>query len=119
MARLNRWQGIGNVGKAPQARELPSGDTVATFSVAVDRVWIDAKGEKREVTDWIPCEARGRLAGFCLQYVTSGRQVYVEGRLQIDVVGEGDERRYYPKVIVSDIQLLGPRPSDEQGLAAG
>ncbi len=112
MAQLNRWQGIGNVGRAPRARELPSGDTVAAFSVAVNRTWTAEGGVRHEATDWVQVEARGRMAEFCLAHVTRGRQVYVEGRLQIDAVGEGDARRYYPKVIVADVQLLGPRPAD-------
>ena len=84
MPALNRIQLIGNLGKDPELRSLPSGTSVCSFSLAVNRRWKNGDGEARETTDWFNIETWGRLGEVCHQYLRKGKLVYVEGRMQTD-----------------------------------
>lgn len=75
---------VGNLGRDPEIRYLPSGDPVTNFSVAVNESWTDREGEKQERTVWYRISAWGRLAEVCNEYLQKGRQVLVEGTLQAD-----------------------------------
>ena len=110
VASVNKVILVGRLGKPPEVKMLESGQVVTRFSVATDRSWTDAEGERQEATDWHRVETWGRLAEVCGEYLDTGRLVYVEGRLQTDVRGEGDDRRYYPKIVASSVQFLD-RPS--------
>ena len=115
MPGLNRVQLIGYLGKDPETRYTPSGKKVCSFSVAVSRRWKDAGGDAREATDWFNIEAWGRLGEICQQYLSKGRLVFVEGRLQVDRVEQDGETRYYTKVVASQMQMLD-RKSEEPEL---
>jgi single-strand DNA-binding protein len=112
MAGLNRVQIIGYLGRDPETRFTPSGKKVTQMRVAVSRRWRDADGEAQERTDWFNVEAWGRLAEICGEYLRKGSLVYLEGRLQTDVVGEGDERKYFTKVVTSQMQMLDRKPEE-------
>jgi single-strand DNA-binding protein len=114
MANLNRVQLIGRLGRDPETRYTPTGKQVTQFSVAVSRRWRSAEGEHRERTDWFNVEAWGRLGEICQQYLGKGRLVFIEGRLQTDVVGEGDERKYFTKVVATQMQMLDRKPEEEE-----
>jgi len=83
-ASLNRVSLIGNVGKDPEVRFLPSGDPVASFSLATSESWKDKSGEKQEKTEWHRIEVFGKLAEIVQQYVTKGSKLFVEGTLVYD-----------------------------------
>ncbi|HET7034363.1 MAG TPA: single-stranded DNA-binding protein [Thermomicrobiaceae bacterium] len=123
---LNKIMLIGHVGREPEMRYTPSGKPVTEFSLAVNRRRRGAEGEAADETDWFRIIAWDRLAEIVDQYVTKGRQVYVEGRLQIRryTDREGQERTAV-EVVANDLQMLGPRmestgsgggrePSDEK-----
>jgi single-strand DNA-binding protein len=116
MASLNRVQLIGRLGKDPEMRVTPTERNVTTFSVAVSRRWRDAEGEMKERTDWFNVETWGRLAEICKEYLSKGRLVFIEGRLQTDVVGEGEDRKYYTKVVASQMQMLDRKPEEEEAV---
>ena len=78
---MNKLIVIGHLGRDPEMRYLPSGGGVTNFSVASSRRYTTSAGEQREETEWFNCSAFGRLAETCNQYLTKGKQVYVEGRL--------------------------------------
>ena len=78
---MNKIIVIGNLGRDPEMRYTPNGQSVTTFSVASSRRYTTADGERREETEWFNVNAWGRLADLCNQYLAKGRQVYVEGRL--------------------------------------
>jgi len=84
MASLNRVQLIGNLGRDPEARFTANGKKYATFTLAVNRSWKSATGEKQEYTDWFLVNAWGKLAEACNSYLKKGSQVYAEGRLIVD-----------------------------------
>lgn len=114
MPGLNRVQLIGNLGKDPEVRTTPNGNKVCTFSVAVGRSWKTSEGETREATDWFNVEAWGGLGEICAQYLNKGRLVFVEGRLRTDRYEQGEEVRYFTKVIASQMQMLDRRPEEAE-----
>ena len=83
----HRIQLIGNLGSEPEMRYTPDGTPVANFSVAVNRRWTDGAGAQKEETTWFRVAAWRRLAETCNEYLSKGRQVYVEGRLNPDENG--------------------------------
>ena len=114
MANLNRVQLIGRLGRDPETRYTPTGKQVTQFSVAVNDYLRSAEGETKERTEWFNVEAWGRLGEICQQYLSKGSQVFIEGRLRTDVVGEGDERKYYTKVVASQMQMLDRKSGEEE-----
>ena len=82
MVSLNKVMLIGNVGKDPEMRFTPNGIPVTSFSVATNRVFNTPEGEKKQETDWFSVVTWSKLAELCNQYLTKGKLVYVEGRLQ-------------------------------------
>jgi single-strand DNA-binding protein len=112
MPALNRVELIGRLGKDPETRFTPTGKQVTQFRIAISRQWRDAEGESQERTEWVNIEAWGRLGEICQQYLSKGRLVYVDGRLQTDVYGEGDERKYFTKVVARQMQMLDRKPEE-------
>jgi single-strand DNA-binding protein len=84
MASLNKITLIGNVGRDPEVRQLPSGDAVANFTLATSETWKDKKGEKQERTEWHRVDVFGKLAEVVESYVKKGSKVYVEGAMTYD-----------------------------------
>ncbi len=117
MPSLNRVQLIGRLGKDPETRYTPSGKKVTSFSVAVDRRWKSAEGEQKEATDWFNVEAWGRLGEICQSYLSKGRLVFLEGRLQTDQYEQGGEKRYFTKVVVQQMQMLERKQGEEEPIS--
>jgi single-strand DNA-binding protein len=108
MASLNKWIGIGNVGKDPDVRSTQNGKAVASFSLACSEKWKDKNsGEMKEATEWVNCSAFSPLAEIIQKYVTKGKQIYVEGRLRTDKYEKDGQTKYSTKVMVDKMVLLG------------
>jgi len=75
---------MGNLGNDPEMRYTPQGKPVTNFSVATNRKWTNADGTPGEETIWFRVSAWGKLGEVCNQYLSKGRQVFVEGRLRPD-----------------------------------
>ena len=73
---------VGNLGRDPEVRSTPSGQSVAEFSLATSRKWKDRDGNRQEQTEWHRVVCWGRQAEVAGQYLTKGKQIYVEGRIQ-------------------------------------
>jgi single-strand DNA-binding protein len=115
MPALNRVQLIGYLGRDPEARYSSKGTKFATFSMAVDRRWKSAEGEKHEATDWFFVNAWGKLADICLSYLKKGRLVLIEGRLQTDRWDDPKgETQYRTTVIARTLQLLDRKPQEPE-----
>ncbi|MCS6996443.1 MAG: single-stranded DNA-binding protein [Casimicrobiaceae bacterium] len=111
MASVNRVMLIGNLGRDPEMRYLPSGEAVATFSLATTEQWKDKNGNKQERTDWHRVEFIGRTAEICGEYLKKGMQVYIEGRIQYDKWTDKDGvERTMTKIRGERMQMLGSRP---------
>ena len=114
MPGLNRVELIGRLGKDPETRYTPKGKKVCTFSLAVDRRWKSGDGTSQKATDWFNVEVWGHLGEICQQYLSKGRLVYIEGRLQTDRYEQGGETRFFTKVITSQMQMLDFREGGEE-----
>ena len=109
---INKAIVIGNLGANPKVRTLPkSGDRVANFSVATTERFTDRNGEKQERVEWHRIVAFGRIADTCEQFLSKGRQVYVEGRLTTRQyeAKDGSGKRYRTEIIARQLRLLGNR----------
>ncbi|MCJ7702922.1 MAG: single-stranded DNA-binding protein [Anaerolineales bacterium] len=114
MPGLNRVQLIGNLGKDPESRYTPKGTMVCSFSVAVNRRWRGTDGESKEATDWFNVEAWGKLGEICQKYLTKGRLVFIEGRLQTDRYEADDQVRYFTKVVAAEMQMLDRKAEEPE-----
>ena len=107
---MNKIIVIGNLGRDPEMRYTPNGQSVTSFSVASSRRYTTAGGEQREETEWFNVNAWGRLAETCNQYLTKGQQVYVEGRLSSRTYQARDgDTRVSLDIYLTEMQMLGRR----------
>ena len=104
---------VGNLARDPELRTIPSGQSVASFAVATNRVWQDQAGEQQEAADFHNIVAWGKLADLSEQYLKKGRKVMVVGRLQTrSWDAEDGSKRYRTEVVASEINFLD-RPGEE------
>ncbi|MGE4357625.1 MAG: single-stranded DNA-binding protein [Candidatus Omnitrophota bacterium] len=114
MASLNKVFLIGNLTRDPELRYTPTGTAVVNFGIAVNRRFTDSSGEKKEETCFVRIVVFGKQAESCNQYLTKGRLVFVEGRLQYRSWETGGEKRNSLDVIAERVQFLGaPREEME------
>jgi single-strand DNA-binding protein len=115
MASVNKWIGIGNLGRDPEVRYMPSGEAACNFSIACTDTWKDKSGQKQERTEWVRITIFGKLADIAGQYLKKGSSVYLEGRLQTRKwVDKGTEtERQMTEVIADRMQMLGGRQDQE------
>ena len=108
---------VGNLGRDPEVRSTPSGQPVATFSIATNRKWRDRDGNRQEQTEWHNIVCWGRQAEVAGQYLTKGRQIFVEGRLQTRSWEDkqSGEKKYRTEVICDNFQMLGQRGDFDRG----
>jgi len=115
MASVNHCIILGNLGQDPTLRYLPSGEAVATFSVATTEQWKDKQGGKQERTDWHRVEFIGRTAEVCGEYLKKGAPVYIEGRIQYDKWTDKDgAEKTMTKIRGDRMQMLGGKPDGER-----
>jgi single-strand DNA-binding protein len=101
---------IGNLGADPEVRYTPSGAPVANFRIATSDNWTDKQGQRQERTEWHRIVAWGKLAELCGEYLSKGRQVYVEGRLQTRQWDDRDgNKKYTTEIVANQITFLGGR----------
>jgi single-strand DNA-binding protein len=113
---------VGNLGRDPEVRYLPSGQSVANFSIATTETFNDRSGARQERTEWHRIVAWGKLAELCAQYLKKGRQVYVEGRITTRQYDAKDgSKRSATEVVAQTIQFLGGRGAgvEDNGGGAG
>ena len=113
---------LGNLGRDPEVRSLPSGQPVANFPMATSRKWRDREGNQQEQTEWHQIVCFGRLAEIAGQYLTKGKQVFVEGRIQTRSWDDrtSGEKRYRTEVVADNFQMLGgPGGGGEGGRGSG
>jgi len=111
MASVNKVILIGNLGKDPEVRYLPSGDAVANISLATTDKYNDkASGEMKEATEWHRVAFFGRLAEIVNEYLKKGASVYIEGRIRTRKYQAQDGTdRYSTEIIADQMKMLGER----------
>lgn len=112
MARgVNKVILVGNLGKDPEVRYMPSGGAVANTTLATSESWKDKQtGETQERTEWHNLTFYGKVAEIAGEYLKKGSQIYVEGSIRTEKWQDKEGKdRYTTKIIVSDMQMLGSR----------
>jgi single-strand DNA-binding protein len=105
---LNRVQLAGHLTRDPQVRVVNDKNTVAAFSIAINRRYKTADGENKEEATFVECEAWGRTAELVGQYLVKGSACYLEGRLRLDTWQDKDgQNRQRMKVVVEQVQFIG------------
>lgn len=121
MASVNKAIILGNLGADPELRYTPSGAPVATMSVATTDVR-EKNGEKKEFTEWHRVIVWNKQAENCAKYLSKGRSVYVEGRIQTrSWEDQNGQKRYSTEIIAQSVQFIGggngarpPHPAEQE-----
>lgn len=121
MASFNKVFLMGNLTRDPQLTYLPSQTPVVDFGLAVNRRWTDKSGEQKESTCFVDCRAFGRQAETINKYLTKGRPLFIEGRLDFDQwTAQDGTKRSKHRITVESFQFVGAPTSaaqPEQGVA--
>ncbi|MBP6820253.1 MAG: single-stranded DNA-binding protein [Acidobacteria bacterium] len=116
MASFNKIVIVGYLGKDPEIRYLPDGTAVCSFSMATTERKKDKSGEYQDATIWFKINVWGKQAEAANQYLSKGRQAYIEGRLsQQEYTDRDGNRRTSLEVRATDVQFLGPRGDGDGG----
>jgi len=116
MASLNKVMLIGNLGRDPEIRYMPSGDAIATLNLATTDTWKDKGGEKQERTEWHRVVMFGKQAEIAGEYLKKGSPIYIEGRLQTRKwTDKSNVERYTTEIVADRMQMLGGRSSGGSG----
>ena len=111
---LNKVFIIGNLTREPEMRTLPSGQPVCTFSIATNRTWKDKGGARQTMAEYHNIVMFGRLAEIAKQYLTRGKMVFIEGRIQTRSWEKDGQKKSRTEIVAEEMQM-GPRGSDMGG----
>jgi single-strand DNA-binding protein len=114
MASVNKVILVGNLGRDPETKYLPSGDAVCNFSIATSETWKDKAGEKQEATEWHRISAFGKLAEICGQYLKKGSTVYIEGSIKTRKYQKDGVDHYSTEIRADRMQMVGGRVAQEE-----
>ncbi|MDQ6746664.1 MAG: single-stranded DNA-binding protein [Candidatus Dormibacteraeota bacterium] len=104
---------IGRLGKDPEMKYTSAGQAVTTFTLATNRYSKGADGTSQELTDWHTLVAWDKLAETCAQFLTKGRLIYIEGRLQTrSWDGPDGQKHSKTEVVLGEMQMLDSRPPE-------
>jgi single-strand DNA-binding protein len=117
---INKVILVGRLGKDPEIRSTPQGNTVAKFTLATDEKFTDRAGEKQERTEWHNIVAWGKLGEICGQYLRKGKLVYIEGSIRTDSWDdkESGQKKYRTEIVANTMKMLDRR-GDEGGGGGG
>ncbi|HET6958010.1 MAG TPA: single-stranded DNA-binding protein [Vicinamibacterales bacterium] len=120
MGSVNKVILVGNLGRDAELRYTPGGAAVATLNMATTEVWNDKSGQRQEKTEWHRVVFWGKVAESLTEYLTKGKQVYVEGRLETRQWNDKDGNKRYTTEIKGDkIVLLGGGGGRGAGVSRG
>lgn len=110
---LNRATILGRLTRDPEVKKTPSGQSVANIAIATNRVWTDHSGVKQEKTEFHNCVLWGKIADIAGQYLSKGRRIYLEGRIETrDWTGTDGVKKYRTEIVAENMIMLdGPRGS--------
>ena len=113
---INKVILVGHLGQDPEVKSMPSGQPVTSFRMATNRKWTDRDGNKQEQTEWHSIVCFGRQAEIAGQYLTKGKQVFVEGRLQTRSWEDKEtgKKMYRTEIVCNNFQMLGGRGGYEE-----
>ena len=116
MAGVNKVILVGNLGRDPELRYTQQGTAVANFSLATSERFKKKDGTRDERTEWHRIVVWGQTAEFCSQYLSKGRTVYIEGRLQTrEWENKEGQKQKTTEIVAQEVQFVGPRESGSGG----
>lgn len=118
MASLNKVNLIGNLGRDPETKYLPSGDALTNITVATSEKWKDKNGEQKEETEWHRVTFFGKLAEIVAKYCVKGTQVYIEGRLKTRKYQKDGMDHYATEIVADTLKMLSGKPEGAGGAPA-
>lgn len=109
MASVNKWIGVGNLGRDPESRAFPSGGRVTNVTIACTDKWKDRQsGEMKEHTEWVRIVFNDRLAEIAEQYLRKGAQIYVEGSIRTrKFTDQSGQEKFVTEIRADQMQMLG------------
>jgi len=108
MSGVNKVIIVGRLGSDPELKTVTGGQNVARLSLATSENWTDREGKKQERTEWHRVVVWGKLAELCGKYLSKGRQVYIEGRLQTrSWEDQQGQKKYTTEIVANTVQFLG------------
>lgn len=110
---VNKFIGIGNLGKEPEMRFMPDGKAVCNFSIAISEKYKDKSGEAKEVTEWVNVALFGKLAEIAGEYLKKGSKVYIEGKMKTEKYSKDGVDRYTTKIIGEKMEMLSTKSEGE------
>ncbi len=120
MAGVNKVILVGNLGRDPEVRYTKSGQAVASFSLATSERWTGKDGNKEEKTEWHRIVAWGKLGEICGEYLSKGKLVYIEGRLQTREWDDKDgNKKQTTEIVASNMTMLGQAGGGGSGYEGG
>ena len=108
MTSLNKFTGIGRLGKDPNTTSMPNGTTVSNISMAFSETYKDKNGDKKETTEWINVVFFGKLAEIVDKYLQKGSLIYIEGKVKTDkyVDRESGVEKYSTKIVADSMKMI-------------
>jgi len=120
MAGVNKVIIIGNLGRDPELKYTNSGTAVCRLSVATSRHWKNSNtGEDQSETEWHRITVWGKQAEHCNNYLSTGRQVYVEGRLRTSSYEQDGVKKWSTEIVADGVQFLGGKGGETSGEGGG
>jgi len=114
---INKVILVGHLGKDPDSKYLPDSTPVSNFTVATDENYKNKSGEKVQKTEWHKIVAFGKLAEICTQYLTKGKLVYIEGRIQTRAWDDKEGvKKYTTEIVASSMQMLDSKKKEESNI---
>ena len=116
---LNKVMIIGQLGRDPEMRFTPSGRPVTTFTIACNRTWNSAYGERHVETEWFNIVTWGNLAEICKQFLSRNQQVYIEGRLQSRRWEDSEGCKHTSmEIVATEMMILGDRKENNHHITS-
>jgi len=118
MSGVNKVILIGNLAADPELKTISDSATVANFSIATSENWTDKSGEKQEKTEWHRIVAWNKTAELCSKYLSKGKKVYIEGKLQTRSWEDKDGiKKYTTEIVANSVQFLSGASVGDSGEA--
>jgi len=115
MSGVNKAIILGHLGRDPEMSYLQSGAAVCKLNIATSRKYTNRKDEQVEETEWHRVTVWGKQAEHCNNYLTKGRQVYVEGRLRTSSYDKDGQKHYTTEIVADEVQFIGGAPGGQGG----
>ena len=109
---------VGNLGRDPELKHLPSGQAICQFSIATSESYTDKAGQKQEKTEWHRIVAWEKLAEVCGKYLGKGSKVYVEGKLQTREYEKDGQKHYQTEIVAREVKFLSEKKAGAPAAAA-